>query len=119
MKRTIILSDAEPAPPTHGSRIWRVLVSVACALMADGIQWLFPPSWVVADALMVLVLLLTWGRRWEILVAVVPEVIPGLDLFPTWSLFVGYLIVSQGKGGLAATEPPKVPERPMKRVGPE
>ena len=37
---------------------------------------------------------LIWGRRWEIAVAVIPEVIPGLDLFPTWTLFVGYLIAA-------------------------
>lgn len=119
MKRTIILSDPEPTPPARSGRVWRALLSLGCALAADGIQWLFPPSWVVADGLMVLMLLLVWGRRWEILVAVVPEVIPGLDLFPTWTLFVGYLMVSQGKGALSAAEPPSRPERPMKRVGPE
>jgi hypothetical protein len=46
---------------------------------------------------MVVALLLIWGRRWEIAIAVIPEVIPGLDLFPTWTLFVGYLIALRRK----------------------
>jgi hypothetical protein len=92
MKRTIIVSDPAPPPRLPKAWIFRSLVSVVCALAADGLQWLIPPLWVVCDGSMVVVLLIIWGWRWEIAVAVVPEIIPGLDLFPTWTLFVGYLI---------------------------
>ncbi len=127
MKRTIILSDPEPAPRLAGEgRVWRAVISLACAGMADGLQWLFPPLWIVADAAMVVALLLIWGRRWEIAVAVLPEVIPGLALFPTWTLFVAYLTLTHRKPAETPPPMPSVPpvttgpgERPMKRVGPE
>lgn len=109
MKRTIIIKDApakSPAVVAGGAEIksppgkaWmiRSAISAACALVADGLQWLFPPGWVVYDGAMVVALLLIWGWRWEIAVAVIPEIVPGLDLFPTWTLFVGYLIASRRK----------------------
>ena len=106
MKRTIILRDpddpgpASPPPPlpaTGPVSAVRCLVSLGCALLADGLQWLVPPMWVLCDGAMVVALLLIWGRRWEIAIAVIPEVIPGLDLFPTWTLFVGYLIALRRK----------------------
>ncbi len=101
MKRTIIIKDADAGAvvsplPTQISTL-RCVLSVLCALAADGLQWLFPPLWVVCDAAMAVSLLLIWGRRWEIAVAVIPELIPGLDLFPTWTLFVGYLIAVRRK----------------------
>lgn len=100
MKRTIIIKDAEAAPTTRvagKSETWRAVLSLACALTADGLQWLFPPLWVVCDGATVIALLIIWGWRWEIAVAVIPELIPGFDLFPTWTLFVGYLIATQRK----------------------
>ena len=101
MKRTIIIKSPEADSHTdggpNGASTLRCLVSLGCALAADGLQWLVPPSWVVCDGVMVVALLLIWGRRWEIAVAVIPEVIPGLDLFPTWTLFVGYLIAMRRK----------------------
>ena len=97
MKRTIIIKDAEPAPRPDRTLVWRAVLSLGCAVAADGLQWLIPPSWIVCDGAMVIALLVFWGWRWEIAVAVLPEVIPGLDLFPTWTLFVGYLIAVRRK----------------------
>ena len=97
MKRTIIIKDPEAKSGSDGVSVLRCVVSLGCALAADGMQWLIPPLWVLCDGAMVVALLLIWGRRWEIAVAVIPEVIPGLDLFPTWTLFVCYLIVRRRK----------------------
>lgn len=94
VKHTIIVSD--PAPEeTRVERIsvTRCVLSVVCALAADGLQLIpIPLLWYPIDAMMVIALLVIWGWRWEIAVAVIPEVIPGIELFPTWTLFVGYLI---------------------------
>lgn len=117
MKQTIIIRDPEPEPdpapdPKVGTAVkqgvavnaekigaLKCMVSLGCALTADGLQWLIPPLWFVWDGAMVLALFLIWGWRWEIAIAVIPEAIPGVDLFPTWTVFVGYLIaVRRGKG---------------------
>ena len=112
MKRTIIIKDAVPPPPPPVTGVahpiprpaadrrvgaLRCGLSLGCALMADGLQWVFPPLWVFCDGAMAVALLLIWGPRWEIALAVLPELIPGISLFPTWTLFVGYLIVSRRK----------------------
>lgn len=135
MKRTIIIRDAPEGGDGNGARggggaggggggaahVTRVVLSLACALVADGLQWLIPPLWVICDGAMVLALLLIWGWRWEIAVVIIPEVIPGFDLFPTWVLFVGYLAFvkgKNGKGGGGSTAVTPGESRPMKRVGP-
>jgi hypothetical protein len=97
VKRTIIINGPEAAPRSIPIGTWRCLFSVAFALAADGVQWLIPPLWLACDGVIAIALLVIWGWRWEIAVAVIPEVIPGFDLFPTWTLFVGYLIASRKK----------------------
>ncbi len=92
MKRTIIIKDGGPNIPATTAGPARWIVCLLCALAADAFQWVLPPLWFLPDAAMVLVLLFIWGWRWEIMVAVLPEAVPGLDLFPTWTLFVGFLI---------------------------
>lgn len=97
MKRTIIIRDAD-AVATRGAprpRKGRALLTVLCALTADGLQWILPFLWPVWDGAMVLAILVLWGWRWEILLAVVPELIPGLELAPTWTIFAGYLVLGR------------------------
>lgn len=113
MKRTIIIRDPDPAPDSERARTVRAVITVACALIADGLQWVVPPLWPVADGVMVIVLLLIWGWRWEIAVAVIPELIPGLALCPTWTLFAGYIIVTQRK---AAGGPPQLSRDDMRKL---
>jgi hypothetical protein len=93
MKRTIVVKDAEP---TSRPRLWktRVALSFLCAFAADGLQWLFPFLYPVLDGAMVFAILLLWGWRWEVLIAVIPELIPGLELAPTWTLFAAYLFLT-------------------------
>ena len=97
MKRTIVIRDAEPAGPA-GPPGWlklRPALTLLCAMLADGLQWVLPFLWPVCDGAMVIAVLILWGWRWEILVAVIPELIPGLALSPTWMIFAGYLILSR------------------------
>jgi hypothetical protein len=108
MKRTIILRDADPAVNTAAatpavatsasatrSRKLRPVLTLLCALIADGLQWILPFFWPVWDGAMVIAILVLWGWRWEILVAVIPELIPGLELAPTWTIFAGYLVLGR------------------------
>lgn len=119
MKQTIIIRDPDSEPdPTPDPKVetavglekeqgvgvkagrvgaLKCMVSLGCALTVDGLQWLIPPLWFVWDGAMVLALFLIWGWRWEIAIAVIPEAIPGVDLFPTWTVFVGYLIAVRRK----------------------
>ena len=102
MKRTIIIRDADTsvtpsaptAPPARSSRA-RAVLTVLCAVIADGLQWVLPFLWPVWDGAMVLATLVLWGWRWEILLAVIPELIPGLELAPTWTIFAGYLVLGR------------------------
>src|ERR1700709_2399298 len=103
MKRTIIIRDADAnvastaapvATPTRSHKT-RAVLTVLCALIAGGLQWILPFLWPVWDGGMVVAVLMLWGWRWEILLAVVPELIPGLELAPTWTIFAGYLVLGR------------------------
>jgi hypothetical protein len=102
MKRTIIIRDAdsaEPAAKPSGlparSNKARAVITILCAVIADGLQWVLPFLWPVWDGMMVIAILMLWGWRWEILVAVIPELIPGLELAPTWTIFAGYIVLGR------------------------
>ena len=117
MKRTVIIKDAEPVA-SGGWMRFRPAATFACALLADGLQWLLPFLWPVCDGAMVLAVLLLWGWRWEVLVAVIPELIPGLELAPTWTLFAVYLVITR-RGDLSApTVSGNVKPKVEKRVEP-
>jgi hypothetical protein len=115
MKRTIVIKDAEPATP---ARLWktRVALTFLCAITADSLQWLIPFLWPVFDGAMVLAILMLWGWRWEVIVAVIPELVPGLELAPTWTLFAAYLFLvprraassGSGQGSRQGSEEPRV-----------
>ena len=107
MKRTIIIRDADTAgsadapiaaSPGRSPR-GRAILTVFCALVADALQWILPFLWPLWDGAMVLAILALWGWRWEILIAVIPELIPGLELAPTWTLFAGYLVLGRRHDG--------------------
>ena len=111
MKKTIIIRDGDadaptgvatpisrPGGPPARSHKARAVMTFACALLADGMQWLVPFLWPVWDGAMVVAILVLWGWRWEVLIAVVPELIPGLELAPTWTIFAAYIVMSRRKG---------------------
>ena len=93
MKRTIIIRDPEPPKPPAGKV--RCGLTLLLAVAADAFQVLVPPLWLLPDVGMVVALLLLWGWRWEIFAVVVPEVVPGLELFPTWTLFAVYFVATR------------------------
>ena len=102
MKRRIIIRDASASDPVAApgaspvrSNKARAVLTVLCAVMADGLQWILPFLWPVWDGAMVIAILVLWGWRWEILLAVIPELIPGLELAPTWTVFAGYLVLGR------------------------
>ena len=102
MKRTIIIRDAdavgtpiEPAARPARSHKARAVLTILCAVVADGLQWVLPFLWPVWDGAMVVAILVLWGWRWEILLAVIPELIPGLELAPTWTIFAGYIVLGR------------------------
>lgn len=68
---------------------WRVAIVVAA--VSDAIAFLLIPvpfvQWGV-DALTAIVLFIAFGFPWTLLLALAVEVIPGLQLFPAWTLAV-------------------------------
>ena len=94
MKRTVVIKDPAPVASRGWVRL-RPALTLGCAFLADGLQWLLPILWPVCDGAMVIAVLILWGWRWEVLVAVIPELIPGLELAPTWIIFAGYLIMAR------------------------
>lgn len=117
MKKTIVIKDADPATVSRASVV-RPLLTFACALVADGLQWLLPFLWPVCDGAMVICVLLLWGWRWEVLVAVIPELIPGLELAPTWTMFAAYLVLARRGDGTRGILGSKTAKNPEKRVEP-
>jgi hypothetical protein len=49
---------------------------------------LFPPVQWALDAFTAVLLLIVLGFRWQLLIALVIEAIPFLELFPAWTLVV-------------------------------
>jgi hypothetical protein len=117
MKRTVVIRDAETNRSPRGE--WtRAGLTLICALIADAVQWLFPVLWPVCDAAMVIMFLILWRRRWEMLMALVPELIPGLALAPTWTLFAVYLILPRKAKVAAPARRPKFHQPVGKPVDP-
>jgi hypothetical protein len=86
---------AERAPAgTAPRRSWaRFAVALLVAGAADALSWLevFPPGYVAVVAIDMVVALVLWallGRGMVLLLALVFEAVPGLGLFPFWTLAV-------------------------------
>ena len=86
------------APPTRSPRS-RVWVARALAIAADALQIVFLPLFgegfasPVKDALDVLVgLTLVWlvGWHWAFVPSFAAELVPGLDIFPSWTTAVWF-----------------------------
>ncbi|MEO7598654.1 MAG: hypothetical protein ABIV50_06970 [Opitutus sp.] len=117
MKRTVVIKDAEPIA-SRGWVKYRPALTFVCAFLADGLQWLLPFLWPVCDGAMVVAVLILWGWRWEVLVAIVPELIPGLELAPTWIIFAGYLVMARRGEGQAPVIRTNTSKPPEKKVEP-
>ena len=100
-------SPARPAAaPVHallakgaprGVAAGRKRVALALAAVSDLAQWVFfpvvaegaaSPVEVALDAVTAVAILLVVGFQWRLAIALVTELVPGLDLFPTWTAVV-------------------------------
>jgi len=92
-----------PLPPSADPDRKRRLVAFAVAAVSDIASlgdWMFPPAQLAVDVLTAMVLWSLMGWRWPMLPALIAEAIPGLGLFPTWTLVAGaYLVYPGGAGG--------------------
>lgn len=69
---------------------WALLVALLSDVAAFGTV-LFPPLQWLLDGVTVVVLFIVLGFRWSLLSALVVEAVPGLQLFPAWTLVVAAL----------------------------
>jgi hypothetical protein len=78
----------------------RKKVALAFAAVADIVQWALVPLFVegaaspfeiALDAAVGLTLLLLLGFHWRLAFAIAVELIPGADMFPTWTAMVATL----------------------------
>jgi hypothetical protein len=76
----------------------RFLLGLTVAAVADGLEVLFPLAWIPIDLATVGVFFLLWGFRWEVALVLLPELIPGVNVFPSWVLLALYLGGRGGKG---------------------
>ena len=76
----------------------RIVLALAVAVIADGLQLLFGPlGWVFIDQLIdvVAMLLVCWliGFHWLLLPSFILELVPLIDEFPTWTACVIAVII--------------------------
>lgn len=66
---------------------WALLIAIFADLVAFGLALLGPVLWIF-DAVIAAALFAALGFRWSLLTALAIEVVPGLQLFPAWTLVV-------------------------------
>ena len=69
----------------------RFVLTLLVAAAADGLEVLFPLAWIPIDLATVGLFFLLWGFRWEVALVLLPEIIPGVNVFPSWVLLALYL----------------------------
>jgi hypothetical protein len=85
---------------------WALVTAVVSDALGFGVVLLPPVQWLL-DALTVAVLFIVLGFRWPLLPALAVEAVPGLEVFPAWTLVVT---------ALAATNaPPATPDAAAQR----
>jgi hypothetical protein len=95
--RRVIAGPGSPAADRK-RRVWAFAVAAVSDLASLG-DWMFPPIQIAVDIATALVLWMLLGWRWPILPALIAEAIPGLGLFPTWTLVAGaYLVYPAATG---------------------
>ena len=77
--------------PAGKSAAFKAMASLAVAVAADALEVAFPPAWLVIDGFATVAFFLIWGLRWEIAVVLLPELVPGMNVFPSWTLLALYL----------------------------
>jgi hypothetical protein len=77
---------------------WRIVLALAIAVIADGLQFLLGPfGWVFGDQVVdvVTMILTSWviGFHWLLLPTFALELVPVLDELPTWTACVIAVII--------------------------
>ena len=93
----ILTSSPSPCPLPANKMIGfvRPALAILVAFAADGFQFVIPPLWWLADGFAFIALLFVFGLRWQIFLSLLVEVIPGIALFPTWSIAVVAMLATQ------------------------
>jgi hypothetical protein len=95
-----------PPPPSSRSPASRVRIALGLALAADAVQIVFIPFFgegIVSplndglDLVIGLILVRLVGWHWAFLPSFVAELVPGLDLFPSWTAAVWFATRSRPK----------------------
>jgi len=87
---------------------WALLVAVLSDALGFGVVLLPPVQWAV-DAVTAAALFAVLGFRWTLLGALAIEVVPGLELFPAWTLVVAALAASDAGPALPGPGPGGTP----------
>jgi hypothetical protein len=75
----------------RGASPFRFVVSLLIGALADWLEVMFPFAWLPIDCVTAALFFMLWGLRWETALVLVPELIPGLNMFPSWVLLAFYL----------------------------
>ena len=75
---------------------WALVTAVLSDMLGFGVV-LWPPAQWLLDAITAAVLFAALGFRWPLLSALAIEVVPGLELFPAWTLVVVALASTESK----------------------
>ena len=76
---------------------WALLTAVLSDALGFTVV-LFPPMEWLLDGATAIVLFVVLGFRWPLLAALVTEAVPGLQLFPAWTLVVLALAATEAEG---------------------
>jgi len=66
---------------------WALIIAMLSDLLGFAVVLLPPAQWAL-DAITAAALLWALGFRWPLFIALAVEVVPALELFPTWTLAV-------------------------------
>lgn len=86
-------------------------VALVSDLLSVGFEFV-PPLQIAIDVATALALWFLCGWRWPLLPALIVEAIPGLSLFPTWSVVVGTLpLLPDTQDRPGAKDAPRPPDQ--------
>jgi len=75
---------------------WALLIALISDALGFGVVLMPPVQWIL-DAVTAVTLLAVLGFRWPLLIALVIEVIPAIELFPAWTLVVLGMAASENR----------------------
>lgn len=85
---------------------WRMalLLAVVSDILGSAFTFAPPVHWTI-DIVTIALLFVVLGFKWPLLPALVVEVIPGLQIFPFWTLFVTAMAGSENERGNKGLKP--------------